>query len=341
MRAAIHNPYLDTLGGGERYTMSVAKKLKGLGYCVDLEWKDRSIISKLELRFGFDLKGINVVPDIKRGDGYDVCFWVSDGSIPALKSRKNILHFQVPFHNKEGGSLLNKMKLFRINHVVCNSDFTKSFIDKEYGVKSIVIYPPVATEEIKPSRKQNLILFVGRFSRLKQAKNHDVVIEAFKKFYDMGNKNWKLTLAGGVEVGVGDYLDKLSKMSVGYPISFEKSPSHRHLLNLYGKAKYFWSAVGYEIDERKEPERVEHFGITLVEAMAAGCVVFAYNAGGHKEIVESGENGFLWNDTIELIAKSAEVVEKKTLSDKLSKNAIKKSKKFSTERFEEELEKLL
>ena len=43
MRAAIFNPYLDTLGGGERYSMAVAQALLLKGYTVNLEWKDPSI----------------------------------------------------------------------------------------------------------------------------------------------------------------------------------------------------------------------------------------------------------------------------------------------------------
>src|SRR5258706_3802924 len=96
MKAAIYNPYLDTLGGGERYTMAIATALVKKNYIVDVEWKDASIKTKLEDRFGIDLTNVNFINDVNRGDGYDVCFWVSDGSIPTLKSRKNFLHFK--FH---------------------------------------------------------------------------------------------------------------------------------------------------------------------------------------------------------------------------------------------------
>ena len=159
MKAAIYNPYLDTLGGGERYTLTFAKVLSDNGWEVDLEWKDTGIKKSLEDRFGMDLTLINIVKDVKRGDGYDLCFWVSDGSIPALKARRNILHFQVPFQNLNGRSLLNKMKLFRVDKIICNSEFTRKVIDAEYGVESVVVYPPVDVEHIKSKRKENLILF--------------------------------------------------------------------------------------------------------------------------------------------------------------------------------------
>ncbi|MEK7112100.1 MAG: hypothetical protein AAB875_02120, partial [Patescibacteria group bacterium] len=228
MRAAIYNPYLDTLGGGERYTMAFVSVLEELGFRVDVEWRSKNIREKLEERFGIDLTGINFVRNIKRGDGYDVCFWVSDGSIPTLRSRKNFLHFQVPFHDVNGKTLLNRMKLFRIKKIICNSNFTKTFIDKEYGVNSVVVYPPVDTDKIKPGRKENMILYVGRFSSLAQSKRQDVLIKTFKRFYEEFS-DWKMVLAGGTEVGVDGFLGKLEKLSYGYPIEIVKSPTFKEI----------------------------------------------------------------------------------------------------------------
>ncbi len=341
MKAAIFNPYLDTLGGGERYTLTFAKVLSDNGWEVDLEWKDVGIKKSLEDRFGMDLTKVNIVNDIKRGDGYDLCFWVSDGSVPALKARKNILHFQVPFQNVNGRSLLNKMKLFRVYKVVCNSNFTKKFVDREYGVNSLVVYPPVDTLSIKPKRKENIILYVGRFSQLTQSKRQDVLINAFKKLLKNGLTDWKLILTGGAEVGVGTYLEELRKLSKDYPVEIIPSPDFKTLKDLYGKAKIFWSASGFEIDENKNPEKVEHFGINVVEAMAAGAVTIVYNAGGHKEIVKEGVNGFLWNNVGNLVTRTKNVILDKKLWRHLSLQAQEDSLIFSLERFSKEVLSLI
>lgn len=337
-KAAIVNPYLDTLGGGERYTFSFAKVLFDMGYKVDVEWKGPAIKEKLEDRFGMDLSGINFTPDVKRGDGYDVCFWVSDGSIPTLRSRKNFLHFQVPFHHVGGNSLLNKMKLFRVDQIICNSFFTKGIIDREYGIESIVIYPPVPVSQIKSKRKENFILSVGRFSQLKQNKGHEVLIKAFKKLIDGGCGGWKMILAGGVEVGVGDYIERLRKLTEGYPIEIIKSPDFKSLKDLYGKARIFWSASGFGEDEEKSPEKVEHFGMTVVEAMAGGAVPLVYDAGGHREIITDGVDGFLWHNTHELIEKTNEVLGSKT---KFAKNAVYASQRYSYDEFRKNITKIL
>ena len=341
MRAAIVNPYLDTLGGGERYSAAVAEVLLANGYDVSIEWKEASILKKLETRFGINLGGVKVTPNVKRGDGFDVCFWVSDGSIPALKARKNFLHFQVPFHDVSGNTLLNRMKLFRIAKIICNSNFTKSFIDKEYHVNSIVIYPPIGVDKIKPKRKENIILFVGRFSQLKQVKNQDLLIKAFKNFYTRGFDDWKLILAGGSEIGGGEYVRHLKKMVGEYPITIFEGPSFKELVRLYGQAKIFWSAVGYGANDRREPEKVEHFGISLVEAMAAGCVPVAFRAGGYKEIIRDGKNGFLWKTPRELLLKTKKILTEKGLLAKISVRAREDSLGYGYEEFSKAFSKYL
>lgn len=341
MKAAIYNPYLDSLGGGERYTISFAQALSKLGYEIKCQWADESIRTKIEDRFGFKIPYIHFVRDIKRGDGYDICFWISDGSIPVLKARKNLLHFQIPFNKVGGRSLMNKMKLFRINKVVCNSYFTKKFIDTEFGVDSVVIYPPVDVERIKQKRKENLIIYAGRFSQLTQAKNQHILIEIFKRFYDSGYRNWKLILAGGTEVGSTEYIKKIKKMGESYPVSVVEKPSYKDLLELYAKAKIFWSAAGFGVNEKKEPGKVEHFGITLVEAMSARCIPFVYNAGGYKEIVQDAKSGFLWDKKSDLLRKTRLVIKDPILSKKISKNARKSSLKYSYQNFEKEVHALL
>lgn len=341
MRAAIYNPYLDTLGGGERYTMAFAQVLFKEGYSVDMEWKKGEIKKKLEERFGMKLGGVNIVKDIKRGDGYDVCFWVSDGSIPLLRARKNFLHFQIPFKDVNGRTLLNKMKLYRINEVICNSYFTKKHIDQEYGVKSLVIYPPVDVNKIKPKRKENLIVSIGRFSQLTQAKRQDVLVKSFKKLYDSGFRDWRMVLAGGVEVGVDDFVIKLRKVSQGYPIEFLESPSWKEIKDLYGRAKIFWSATGYGVEEVKEPKRVEHFGISVVEAMAAGAVPIVFSAGGHKETVADGINGFLWKQKRQLLSKTKKLINDKKLLRKFALRAKEDSKIYEKERFDAQVSEII
>lgn len=342
MKAAIYNPYLDTLGGGERYTMAVAIALQKTGYKVFLQSSDKAITQKLTKRFGIDYSDIEVVKSIKRGSGYDICFWLSDGSVPTLAARKNILHFQRPFYDVDGKSLINKMKFFRINQVIANSQFTKLFIDKEFPKKSVVIYPPVDVESFKSRKKENLILSVGRFSQLEQSKRQDVLLRAFKKICDKeGIKDWELVLAGGSEVGRTNFVDKLKDKAKDYPVKIIESPDFKLIKDLYGRSKIFWTASGFGVDEKKFPEKVEHFGIAVVEAMSAGAVPVVYAAGGHKEIVGEKENGLLWKSTTTLAIKTKKLIGDNKLLKSLRAQAVKDSQQYSYERFEKEFLALL
>src|SRR3989339_1333861 len=112
-KALIHNPYWDSMGGGERYCLSVIKVFLNAGWQVSLDWYDQALPEKLEERFGIDISQVKIVDKHQKGWGYDLCFWVSDGSIPLLFSKNNLLHMQIPFHGVGGARWLNQQKLKR------------------------------------------------------------------------------------------------------------------------------------------------------------------------------------------------------------------------------------
>jgi len=345
MKAAIYDPYLDTLGGGERYCLTVAECLLAKGWKIDLFWDEKPIIKKSMERFGLKLENVQIIGKkpiqlsflermaITRQ--YDLIFWLSDGSIPLLFGKKNFLHFQAPFVNIRSKNLISKIKLKFIDQIICNSEFTKSFIDQNFKVKSIVLYPPVDVDKFIPRKKENIILAVGRFEQTMQVKRQDILIEAFKTMCDKGLRDWQLVLIGASlkKPEENQYLKSLKKKAYGYPIKFIANAPFNVLKAYYEKAKIFWHAAGYGIDEEKEPEKVEHFGISPVEAMAAGCVPVVIAKGGQKEIVTEGVNGFCWLNKEELILKTLKIIKNQKLFKKVSLESIKKSKDFSKKKF--------
>jgi glycosyltransferase involved in cell wall biosynthesis len=329
----VHNPYWNTLGGGERYTAAFVRLMLDLKHEVYLDYPE-DMSKGIQDRFG-----INISEAVwNNASTADLTFWVSDGSLPTIMSGKTIIHFQFPFQNVDGKQMKNLLKS-RFYKFVVNSGFTKKFIDQEFGVNSTVVYPAVNVDSFKPGIKKNQILYVARFSKLTQKKGHEDLIKYFAEISSQ-LKGWKLILAGSTDVGVDDmYLESLKQLSSGLPIKIIANPSFADIQNLYSTAKIFCSPSGVGIDEETQPMQVEHFGITVVESMAAGCVPVITRLGGHREIVEEGKNGFFWNTKEEfqklLIDLSAQDL------NTLSQAAVQRSKIFSDEVFRQKFKTLL
>ena len=75
--------------------------------------------------------------------------------------------------------------------------------------------------------------------------------------------------------------------------------------------------------------------------MEEGAVPVVFNAGGQREIVTNGENGFLWDSLDELIEKTQLLINDEKLWLQMSDKAIRKARDFTGDRFCEELYKIL
>lgn len=340
-KVLIVNPYWDSLGGGERYVASLAKLLLSKGWLVDILWRE-DYSTQIYSRFGLELKGVNWQPGAYSpglSSKYDLLFWLSDGSLPISFARKTIIHMQFPFQNVHGRTLPNILKS-RFYTFVVNSHFTKTFIDREFAVNSLVIYPPVDTKSFSPAKKEKMILYVGRFSHLTQSKGQQILIDAFRGLHKK-LPDWKLVLAGGISVGTdSEFMSQLKSSSTGLPIVLITDPQFDEVKKLFAKASIFWSASGFGYDEKKNPTKVEHFGISVVEGMSAGAVPIITKLGGFKEIVEPGRDGFLWTSVEELQKYTLQAVEADKLSA-LSQAAVNKSRIFDIAGFNSSFKKLL
>jgi len=341
MKIGLYTPYLESLSGGERYMLTIASCLSDR-HEVYLFWDDTTIKEKAEKKLGIDLSKVMITANIfslgvwkklQETKKYDAIFVLSDGSIPFAFSDL-YLHFQHPMEMVHP-SLFDRIKIKRVKKIICNSVFTKDFIDKKYKTKSVVLYPPIDISAFHSLTKEQSILTVGRFSLINgkiDFKKQSVLIEIFKKLHE-NNKNITLTVVTSVIDSDKKHLEEFIKKYQREGVSFVISPSFEQLQKLYGKATVYWHAAGFGEDLKKNPERAEHFGISTVEAMTAGCVPIVFNGGGQKEIIQEGANGFLWSTKEELVEKSLHVFNNKSLQTSLVESAQKTAQGFSSDAF--------
>jgi len=145
-------------------------------------------------------------------------------------------------------------------------------------------------------------------------------------------------LAGGASEGDIPYLHELDNSARGYHIYIYPNISIADLQMLYGHSSIYWHAKGYG---EKDPKNFEHFGISTVEAMAAGCVPIVINLGGQKEIVEDEVSGVLWDSLAEFENSTIKLAENEKLRKELAGGAIKRSRKFSKQEFEQKIQQLV
>lgn len=354
MNIGLYDPYLPTLGGGEKYILTAASCL-AKNYNVSIFWNpdfESEIKIKAKEKLGIDLSDIKFVDNIFdknvsfssrliKSRKFDYIIFLSDGSIPLVAS-KLVLHFQFPVEWVKVNAK-TKIKLKRVYKVVCNSKFTKTYIDKKFAIESDILYPPVLIKRIN-SKKENIVLHVGRFGQDKEGvnfKKQDVMINAFKSLSQNNAHGWRFVLVISTTSEDQKNLDQLKKMAKDFPIEIVENPTNKILWEIYNKSKIYWHASGYGEDLQKNPQKAEHFGISTVEAMGAGNVPVVINVGGQKEIVEDKKSGYLWNNIQELQSHTEKLMKDNSLLGKMSKEAIKRSEIFSGERFCKELREII
>lgn len=175
--------------------------------------------------------------------------------------------------------LWDKISADRPDIYIANSNFVASRIKKYYSKPSLVINPPVSTENFHISEEiGDYYLMVGRALAYKR---FDIVIDAFNI----------LGLPLKI-IGKGPEMKKLKKRSKNN-IEFLGYLDDAQMSGYYSRCKAFIF-----------PSE-EDFGITPLEAMASGRPVIAFGVGGALETVIEGKTGLFFDEqTPEAIIKT-------------------------------------
>lgn len=365
MRIGLFSPYLPKhRGGGEKHFLTSAWYLsKKHEVTIFVPTATRYLskrISEYEELFGLDLAAVqwkkspladrtlNPLQTWWQTHKFDAFLYLTDGSLFISGARQNILHIQFPF-DSAGGAWF-QWKLSRWNVKNANSEFTRQQVEKSWHTKiDWVHYPYVQAPTSLPTNKQKIILSVGRFMdpqhNVGHSKYQELLIEAFAEGVRQHNwQGWELLLVGSVEPGLvhARHLQKLKEKAKHLPVKFFHGISNQQLIKLYQHSSLFWHAAGFGIDETQQPKKVEHFGMSTLEAMSYGCVPIVIKKGGLKEIVTANKNGFFFTTPPELVEKTQRVINSsRSQQQQWRQAAHERAQEFSLDRFCRTLEEML
>lgn len=227
-----------------------------------------------------------------------------------------------------------------------NSRFTAENIRTMWGAECEVIYPPceMAPELSTDASMNHSIVSIGRFQLPGTGvphKNHRALIEAFELLSQADpDAGWKLQLVGGLNESNPEevhYFHDLQRQAQYLNISFHPNATHQELNTILANANIYWHAQGYGTDPATSPREQEHFGITVVDAMSAGCTPLVYDSGGPKEIVTPVSRALLWSTLPELAQRTRNLGDDTNLWRRLLTDSKKRAEDFSDSRFLDEI----
>ena len=161
-------------------------------------------------------------------------------------------------------------------HIITNSQYTAGMVREDTGRESTVIYPDVDIEKfrIRDQTERSGVVSVGTFAKYKYYETTcDVMTRLESPYTIMGQMRDSKTRA---------YHDMLQA----------KYPNVQLVPNVSVKEMRYrlWNAKVYL------HARIEDFGISIVEAIAAGCVPVVPDAGGIRETVPVSDLRYMPND---------------------------------------------
>ena len=357
MRIGIHNPYLGALGGGDKYVFTILEQAlregdeavvfappqppperwREVGVDVDagafeLAAPDRALVTERsrELDLLVTLTtGVPVLNHAARGVAV-VQFPFVAHERPARRARAAVLRF--------AGRARAPDALASYGRYVCYSRFARDWTARRLGVEARVIAPPIDPPG-PPAAKAAQILSVGRFFRGAHDKRHDIAIKAFGQLrsQDPAATDWELHVVGTADAGAAArrLLADLRSLAAGLPVTFHVNAPRTELADLYASGAMLWHAAGYGVRPDRHPERLEHFGIVVAEAMANGAVPLVVGLGGPAEIVDDGRTGCHWRTVDELVAATRELIRRPERAEAMRVAGREHATRFEKARFME------
>jgi glycosyltransferase involved in cell wall biosynthesis len=330
---------MHVLGGGERYTYALAEVLLDAGLSVTVagpklpsedERVRRNFSTSVELR---EL-GKADVPRATRD--VDVFVHVTSGPPVRSYARRSfaVVQFPTPWSKPW------RTRVHALNYrLVVYSDYVRQWVWRRWRRRATVLPPPAELGSYEPGEKESLILTVGRIYPEVHRKRHDALIEAFTL---LGESPWRLVIAGSLastDPGARDFLSGLERRTSGLRVDIRPNVTQNELRSLYSRASLYWHGAGFGRGA-DEPDQVEHFGISVVEAMSYGAVPLVVDDGGLREVVPS-DAGERWQSLDELAAMTTALIEAPQALATKARAAERRSREYAPEVFAQRARRVL
>ncbi len=206
---------------------------------------------------------------------------------------------------------LDRRAARNLDVVIANSHAVAHRVEQVWGRSAGVVYPPIQTERFDPARPDEIEPYALIVSRLVPHKRIDLAVDA-------------CTATGRPlkVVGSGPAEERLRQRAAA-TVVFLGQRSDEETADLMSRCQVF-ILPGQE-----------DFGITAVEAQAAGRPVVAYRGGGALESIIEGQTGVFFTDqTPESLAAALAIADRTIWSaDACRSNAMR----FATPRFQQEM----
>ena len=341
-RVALFTPFFLTPGGGERYLLGLGAALAGRAE-VTLVTTTRCSAMRLQrigssLRIDTSAMALVTLDEARLGPTFDLAFVIGNATLPPLPglARRNVYVCQFPFPMREADAAAWHGNLAHFDLILVYSEFARrnfearsAGLPRKPGCSVQVLTPPVHLLHAAPAAKKRMILSVGRFFAGHHCKRQDLMIEAFRGLVSDGTP-CELHLAGSLrpETEHRAFYLSIVHAAKGLPVFIHPNIEPADLERLYAQSSIYWHLTGMQTDTKREPERSEHFGIAIVEAMSAGCIPVAFNSGGPAEIITQGQDGYLIEDMTQLAARTRALLDQPDLAASMRARAIAAAQKY-------------
>ncbi len=300
----LYSPYQLVPGGGERLLFEVASHLSELFGTPNVAFATPHRYSAIRMQqiaatFGFEHVVGRALPwEEVEADRCRFSLVIGNSVVPPVPAfgERSVYHIQFPFWAPDAHVEAYGEWLGGYDEIWVYSEFVRRNVNglvRHYGLKAppVRLIPPHATWSGAtpglPWAERKTIVTVGRFFTGGHNKRQDVVIEAFRRMIDQGVEGVELALAGSIHPSPEgrSRFHELQRLATGLDCTFYPNIGRSDLAALYDRSAVLIHAAGFGVDAEEFPERLEHFGITPIEAASFGCIPVVYGQGGPRDVV--------------------------------------------------------